>query len=328
MSDREEFLLERKSGIGGSDAAAIFGMSPYHTPLSLYMDKIGAYREKVTPAKEAIFERGNVLEPFLKAIFERDYSLPITSKEQSVHAKYDFIRGHVDGVVEGDNSIVEFKTSCVTSKDQWGEELTDEIPKHYLLQTHHYLLIHEEYDKAYVPVFYASPITLKILTNLVKKYGVDLNLLEDVDLQLKLYIVKRNDRIMQLMTSKYIEFWNNHVIPRIPPNWTTCEDLLLLFPNSKDEEVLADAETMRIIGNMKLKKETIEALESEIEKDKAYICGKLKDSSKLVDNEGKKIASWSEVTSKRFDQTSFKEKYAELAEQFYRSISTRTFRIF
>ena len=303
-------------------------MSPYHTPLSLYMDKIGAYREKVTPAKEAIFERGNVLEPFLKAIFERDYSLPITSKEQSVHAKYDFIRGHVDGVVESDNAIVEFKTSCVTSKDQWGVELTDEIPKHYLLQTHHYLLIHEECEKAYVPVFYASPLKLQILTNLVKKYGVDLNLLEDVDLQLKLYIVKRNDQITQLMTKKYIQFWNNHVIPRIPPNWTTCEDLLLLFPNSKDEEVLADEQAIIAAQNIKCKQETIKQLEAEIEANKTLICGKLKDSSKLVDNEGKKIAAWSQVTSKRFDQTAFKEKYAEIAEQFYKSMTTRTFRVF
>ena len=123
MTDREQFLLNRKSGIGGSDAAAVFGMSRYQTPIALYLDKIGQTTKKSTLAKEAVFERGHVLEPFLKAIFERDYGLKITAKDQGVHAKYDFIRGHVDGVVESDNAIVEFKTSCVTSKDEWGDQL-------------------------------------------------------------------------------------------------------------------------------------------------------------------------------------------------------------
>ena len=122
-------------------------------------------------------------------------------------------------------------------------------------------------------VFYASPFKLQILTNLVKKYGVDLNLLEDVDLQLKLYVVLRSDQIMQLMISKYIEFWNNHVLARVPPHWSTCEDLLLLFPTSKDEEVIADSLTIIAAQDIKCKQEAIKQLEAEIERNKAVICG-------------------------------------------------------
>lgn len=44
---RGEWLEHRKTGIGGSDAAAIVGMNPYVTPFALWADKTGRM-----PAKE------------------------------------------------------------------------------------------------------------------------------------------------------------------------------------------------------------------------------------------------------------------------------------
>lgn len=38
---REEWLTYRKKGIGGSDAAAILGVSPFTTKKDLYFDKTG-----------------------------------------------------------------------------------------------------------------------------------------------------------------------------------------------------------------------------------------------------------------------------------------------
>ena len=38
---REDWLNYRRLGIGGSDAAAIMGLSPYATIRDLYFDKIG-----------------------------------------------------------------------------------------------------------------------------------------------------------------------------------------------------------------------------------------------------------------------------------------------
>ena len=38
---RTEWLLERKKGIGGSDAAKILGLSPWGTALDVWADKVG-----------------------------------------------------------------------------------------------------------------------------------------------------------------------------------------------------------------------------------------------------------------------------------------------
>lgn len=40
--DRQAWLASRKAGIGASEAAAIFGLSPYMSPLQLYLEKTGA----------------------------------------------------------------------------------------------------------------------------------------------------------------------------------------------------------------------------------------------------------------------------------------------
>ena len=37
--NREQFLLDRKQGIGGSDVASILGVSPFRTALEVYHDK-------------------------------------------------------------------------------------------------------------------------------------------------------------------------------------------------------------------------------------------------------------------------------------------------
>lgn len=39
--DRSEFLARRMAGIGGSDIAAVLGLSPYKTALQLWMEKTG-----------------------------------------------------------------------------------------------------------------------------------------------------------------------------------------------------------------------------------------------------------------------------------------------
>lgn len=332
MNNREQFLQDRKKALGGSDSAAVFGMSPYNTPLSLYMDKIGQHKENITPKKEAIFERGHVLEKLLRALFERNYGLKIDEAPQAEHREYSFIRGHVDGVVKSDNAIVEFKTSASNSKDEWGDELTDEIPRHYLLQVHHYLLIHETCEKVYVPVFRGNNDMLQILANLVKKYGVDFSLLDDVDISFKLYVVQKGElhaKLSQRMIDKYKEFWNEHVMLRIPPKWTCVDDIKLLFPEAKSSEVVADEKAIKAIENIKQKKVAIEVLEADIEKDKAVVCDRLKDASKLVNAEGKSLVGWFNTSRKNFDVEALKKEYGEaMVGQFYKTTNTRMFKVY
>ena len=43
---REEWLAWRRTGIGGSDAAAVIGLNPFRSRIEVYADKMGMMPEK------------------------------------------------------------------------------------------------------------------------------------------------------------------------------------------------------------------------------------------------------------------------------------------
>ena len=69
---RDEWLAYRRKGIGGSDAAAVLGISPFMTARDLYYDKLGISAqadEENWVAKEI----GHLLEPLVPSISERQF---------------------------------------------------------------------------------------------------------------------------------------------------------------------------------------------------------------------------------------------------------------
>src|SRR5690606_15971722 len=65
---REEWLQVRSQGIGGSDIAAIVGVSPWDTPLSIYLRRVGELPEK--EETEAMYW-GTVLEEVVAQEYKR-----------------------------------------------------------------------------------------------------------------------------------------------------------------------------------------------------------------------------------------------------------------
>ena len=75
---REDWLSFRRKGIGGSDAAAIMGMSPFSTKRDLYYDKLGI--QPVVDEEEDNWvakEVGHRLEDLVAEIFSRKTGLKV-----------------------------------------------------------------------------------------------------------------------------------------------------------------------------------------------------------------------------------------------------------
>ena len=124
-----EQLLLRKTGIGGSDAAAIVGLGKYSTALSVYLDKT----TDVVIETTEVMMRGNVLEPFVQSLFERKTGWKVQNNLQTQrNPDHPFMLANLDGLLPSERAIAEFKTAVYTkgTKEEWGEEGTDEIPKH------------------------------------------------------------------------------------------------------------------------------------------------------------------------------------------------------
>lgn len=66
---REEWLSYRRRGIGGSDVASIFGVSPFRTARDLYYDKLNIVSVEEDEGNWVAMEMGNLLEPLVAKIF-------------------------------------------------------------------------------------------------------------------------------------------------------------------------------------------------------------------------------------------------------------------
>ena len=73
-ASREQWLTERRKGIGGSDIATLLGVNPYQSEYELWLDKSGrAGPDEQTGA----MQRGVWLEPRLAAIFSERTGLAV-----------------------------------------------------------------------------------------------------------------------------------------------------------------------------------------------------------------------------------------------------------
>ena len=95
---REDWLNYRRLGIGGSDAAAIMGVSPFATIRDLYFDKIG-----ITPVIEEEEENwvakevGHRLEDLVAMIFAKKTGLEVFPvRKMFRHPLYPFMLADVD----------------------------------------------------------------------------------------------------------------------------------------------------------------------------------------------------------------------------------------
>ena len=139
MVTREEFLEERKTGIGGSDVAKILGISHYGSPLSLWAEKTGKVdpQEAGEPAKW-----GNLIEPLIiEQITEQLQVKTVASPDMFRHPDYPFMLAHVDGLImsPGDEpeGILEAKTVGLRLFRDWDEG----IPPYYVTQVQHYMCV-------------------------------------------------------------------------------------------------------------------------------------------------------------------------------------------
>ena len=111
---REQWLEYRRKGIGGSDAAAVLGISPFRTGRDLYYDKLN-----IVTADDAEnwvqLEVGTLLEPLVAKIFAHKTGYKIYRRPfMFQHPLYPWMLADLDYMVElpdGTTAILEIKTT-------------------------------------------------------------------------------------------------------------------------------------------------------------------------------------------------------------------------
>ncbi len=128
-----EWTAARATGIGASEIAVAAGLSRYSTPLELYLRKTGELPEWEGNVATRL---GTKLEPIIVSEFTEQSGIEVKQYPAPMmrHPKYDFLFATPDALLADDEGLECKSTSFQASKNQWGEELTDEIPTEYLCQ--------------------------------------------------------------------------------------------------------------------------------------------------------------------------------------------------
>lgn len=204
---REQWLEYRRKGIGGSDAAAVLGISPFRTGRDLYYDKLN-----IVTADDAEnwvqLEVGTLLEPLVAKIFAHKTGYKIYRRPfMFQHPLYPWMLADLDYMVElpdGTTAILEIKTTNYNAKDNWwynGEEI---VPIYYESQGRHYMAV-MNIDRVYFCCLYGNS--------------------EDEA------IIRRIDRDMayeEELIALERDFWENHVLTKTPPPYVEADGDLIL----------------------------------------------------------------------------------------------------
>jgi putative phage-type endonuclease len=215
VTDRAQWLEERRTGIGGSDIAPILGLSKYRTALEVYKEKIG----ELSPDEEANADRKRlghrlqlpIIEEYCEAQSARivEYEPPMIR-----HPDLPFLIGNLDAVVQNefaDEWNVDAKSVHFRLADHWGESGTDDIPDDAFYQGHAYNFL--------------SPKT---------RHKTDFAVLVGGEWPPRVYSVPRDDEFVALLIPTLEKFWW-HVTNReeVPPDFaheTTLELMKRLYP--------------------------------------------------------------------------------------------------
>jgi putative phage-type endonuclease len=133
---KDEWLVWRNRGIGGSDVGAIVGLNKWKSALDIYLDKTG--RGKEYQENESAYW-GNTLEEVVAREFEKRTGKKLKRRNAILqHPEYTFMLANVDRLLIGEKAGFEAKTVSAYGAEEWEGE---EIPESYVLQCMHYMIV-------------------------------------------------------------------------------------------------------------------------------------------------------------------------------------------
>lgn len=203
----EEWLTYRRRGIGGSDVAALLGISPWRTARDLFYDKLGIADVEDNEDNWVALEMGHLLEPLVAKIFHQRTGYKVYQvKKMFQHPQYPWMLADVDYFVElpdGTTAILEIKTTNYNAKDIWWMNGGETVPVHYESQGRHYMAV-MDVDRCFFCCLYGNNEEESIIREIRR----------DMDYESEMIFLEQY-------------FWENHVQAQIPPPYTEDGDLVI-----------------------------------------------------------------------------------------------------
>lgn len=295
----EEWLKWRKKGLGGSDIAAILGISKWSSAIDIWLQKTNQKFD--APIENEAMTWGKILEPVIRETFIKvTGKKTIEVKAILQNEEHPFMIADVDGLTQDDNgnpAILEIKCVSEYKRSEWDN---DQIPQYYMTQVMHYLAV-TGLDTAYV----------------VALVGGNSMIIREVH---------ADEEMIAMLIACEKDFWQKVTGMTRPEadGSDACKDLLdSLYRGGISDQIVLPEEAVEFVDLY---------IEASAEEDSA------KAKKQLASNRLKEIMgdyntgtclghtiSWKPVSTDRFDSKKFKEDEPELYEKYTKTSVSRRF---
>lgn len=261
----DDWLEWRRKGIGGSDVAAICGLSRYKSALEVYLDKIGDIPPKEDNPR---MKAGRILEPVIADWFAEETGYKVMKRNSMFqHKKYPFMLANIDRWIPGENAGLEIKNTGEYSRHDWFDGQTEIIPTEYQLQANHYMAVTGA-ERWYMAV-----------------------LIGGWDFQWR--VIERDEKLIESLVTIEQNFWENHVLTKVQPEASAQDTNMMAFmyPSSSPTSVILSEAYYDLIKRLIDTKKALRAAE-EAHEDAKNKVKQLMGENELAMWQGEKLISW------------------------------------
>ena len=151
IDNHADWIKARKNGIGGSEAAAVIGWSPFKSNLQLWREKRGL-DEAPDISDKPFVKYGKAAESLIREMFKLYsadlYTVDYAEFDMHHNDEYPFIYATLDGILTdntGRKGVLEIKTTEIRRSTDWEEWIDPKnqegkLPDQYYIQVLHQLL--------------------------------------------------------------------------------------------------------------------------------------------------------------------------------------------
>lgn len=299
--DHDAWLKLRLSGLGGSDAGVVAGLSTYKSGYELWSEKVAGILPD--PSDEKEYQRwGKLLEDPIADEFAHRTGIEVHKFNRMVrNTDYPFMFANVDrltGPATELDGVLEIKTTRFA--DQWADGA---VPLTYAVQGQHYLAV-----LGLPVVHYACLI------------GGQTLVITDVE---------RNDALIDDLVAIEEAFWDS-VLKREAPapdgSYSTRRALQKRWRPEADKAVeITDPTALELLKDREKVKKEIDFWKHESEVIDTYVMAAL-GNAEIGTIGGQKVVTWKGSTRNTIDTAALREAHPALAKEFSRTTSVRTLR--
>ena len=214
--------IDRSTFIGGSDVAAVLGISPWKKPYDVWLEKTCRLpRAEITPAQRRRFDRGHRLEPvvldmLLDRLVDDGHDVELLCRNTHyADREYPFMGCEIDFEIRLDGEHVngDCKTVHPMAAQKWGEEFSGDVPLEYAAQFMHGLGI--------------TGRNRCIVATLI---GMD---------DLMIFFVERDEQTITAMRARISQFWRDCILADVMPDPVDYADCYAMYQQSNGGRVEA-----------------------------------------------------------------------------------------